>query len=607
MLRAVFLLTSIVAATARAVRDEGETKLTHTVHLCSEEHRDAVGAEWPGAHHIRNLPSVRAIIVDVTKEEVASLNRDSRVCAVNAAQPVSHHPSAPSRRQLNSVSWGNFVGADKHALKGKANPWYEDSHHEGKPWNLDRINGKLDGDDDTENNGKGVNIFVLDTGLDTTHPEFKGDSREVENVGRFDGQGENWKQKKAWGWDDKPTDKASNDFDGHGTHCAATAAGKDYGIAPKANVYAMQVLGPDGTGSTEGILKAMDAVAEVVKKGKVKGPTVISMSLGGPCWESTQECAFDSDYARAIKDLRDDLGVITVVAAGNSNADACEFTPAASRAAITVAAMERGDKLSWFSNRGPCIDIIAPGSAIASARSGEEDDYISHVDDATEEYAVLDGTSQACPLVAGTLALYLQVLNDTEDAVAAMYNKAERVDALYSDDPSTCASNDWLVRTPGTSKKSKLDTTRGLELPCPIQGEDGYVPTDDDDGYGNGGYWDDWSWWDGACEDDTSAEDSYGDGCEYYWHWPDHCGDYDDDDFTANEMCCACINGEDSSTCTDTATTEDSYGDTCQYYDNYPDNCGSGDTADFVAREHCCACGGGDDIETRRRHLRGSA
>ena len=74
----------------------------------------------------------------------------------------------------------------------------------------------------------------------------------------------------------------------------------------------MQVLGPDGTGSTEGILKAMDAVAEVVKKGKVTGPTVISMSLGGPCWESTQECAFDSDYARAIKDLREDLGVITV-------------------------------------------------------------------------------------------------------------------------------------------------------------------------------------------------------------------------------------------------------------------------------------------------------
>ncbi len=168
-----------------------------------------------------------------------------------------------------------------------------------------------------------------------------------------------------------------------------------------------------------------------------------------------------------------------------------------------------------------------------------------HVDDETNEYAVLDGTSQACPLVAGTLALYLQVLNDTEDAVASMLNKAERVDSSY-DGQLSCASEGMLVKTPGTTKKSKLDTTRGLELPCPIQGEDGYVPGDDDDDEYNG-YWDDWSWWDDdewwRCEDDTSAEDSYGDGCEYYDHWWDHCGDYDDDDFTANEMCCACGGG----------------------------------------------------------------
>ena len=160
MLRALILLASIAAATARASGDARAAKVTQVVHLCSEEHRDDVAAEWPGAHHIRNLPSVRALIVDATKDEVAALNRASRVCAVNAAQPVSHHPSTPARRQLNSVSWGNFVGADKHALQGKANQWYEDSHHEGKPWNLDRINGKLDGDDDTENNGRGVNIFV---------------------------------------------------------------------------------------------------------------------------------------------------------------------------------------------------------------------------------------------------------------------------------------------------------------------------------------------------------------------------------------------------------------------------------------------------------------
>ena len=214
MLRATFLLASIVVA---AAHDEGATKLTHVIHLCSEEHRDALAAEWPGAHHIRNLPSVRAIIVDATKKEVAALNKDSRVCAVNAAQPVSHHPSTPARRQLNSVSWGNYIGADKHALKGKANQWYEDSHHEGKPWNLDRINGELDGDDSTKLTGKGVNIFVLDTGLDTKHPEFQGPSREVENVGSFSNlfPGGVWTDKKEWGWSSgKPWMKDNNDGDG---------------------------------------------------------------------------------------------------------------------------------------------------------------------------------------------------------------------------------------------------------------------------------------------------------------------------------------------------------------------------------------------------------
>ena len=113
----IALLLALLA-TPGSARGDAATKLSHVVHLCSENHRDALGAEWPDAHHITNLPSVRALIVDLAKDEVAKLRGDARVCAVNAAQPVSHHPSTPARRQLNSVSWGNFVGADKHALKG---------------------------------------------------------------------------------------------------------------------------------------------------------------------------------------------------------------------------------------------------------------------------------------------------------------------------------------------------------------------------------------------------------------------------------------------------------------------------------------------------------
>ena len=94
-----------------------------------------------------------------------------------------------------------------------------------------------------------------------------------------------------------------------GTHCAATAGGKDYGVATGANIYAMKVLSNSGGGSESRIIAAMDAVADVVKRKKVKGPTVVSMSLGGPC--ADKDCSFGNDYSKAVSDLRD-LGVLTV-------------------------------------------------------------------------------------------------------------------------------------------------------------------------------------------------------------------------------------------------------------------------------------------------------
>ena len=94
-----------------------------------------------------------------------------------------------------------------------------------------------------------------------------------------------------------------------GTHCAATAGGRDYGVATGANIYAMKVLSNSGGGSESRIIAAMDAVADVVKRGKVKGPTIVSMSLGGPC--ADKDCSFGNDYSKAVSDLRY-LGVLTV-------------------------------------------------------------------------------------------------------------------------------------------------------------------------------------------------------------------------------------------------------------------------------------------------------
>ena len=206
-------LTSLLALAA-AARD------AHIVHLCSEDHRAAVAADWPDAHHITNLPSVRALIVHATAAEVASLQADARVCAVHADRPVSH--GGPPRRRLEDAvepvvdADGNPVEVAAIGALGKTD-WYDKSHSQGKPWNLDRINGELDGDDSTKLTGKGVNIFVLDTGLDTKHMEFQGSSREVENVGSFSNlfPGGVWTDKKEWGWSSgKPWMKDNNDGDG---------------------------------------------------------------------------------------------------------------------------------------------------------------------------------------------------------------------------------------------------------------------------------------------------------------------------------------------------------------------------------------------------------
>jgi subtilisin family serine protease len=236
-------------------------------------------------------------------------------------------------------------------------------------WGLDRIdqaNLPLDQKFTYPNTASNVTAYVLDTGIRKTHSEFE--------------------NRAADGYDFIDNDAIAQDCQGHGTHVAGTVAGKTYGVAKKARVVGVRVLGCNGSGAWDGIIRGIDWVTANGKK-----PAVVNMSLGGGGTNSSLENA----VRRSIT-----AGFTYVLAGGNSGQDACNFTPARTPEAITVGASDRNDRRSIYtsgsSNWGRCLDIWAPGSEIISA---------SHSSDTGTRS--MGGTSMASPHVAGAAALYL--------------------------------------------------------------------------------------------------------------------------------------------------------------------------------------------------------
>merc|ERR1719213_1201227 len=175
----------------------------------------------------------------------------------------------------------------------------------------------------------------------------------------------------------------AGDAQGHGTHCAGTAAGETYGVAPAATVRSVKVLSDQGSGSWSWSYGALDWLAQSTIR-----PGIASMSLGG---SGTQQAMADAVNGAV------NAGVIVVVAGWNSNSDACRFSPAFVPSAITVGSTTSVDARSSFSNYGSCTNIWAPGSSVVSA---------SHTSDTGSRS--LSGTSMACPHVSGGAALVLE-------------------------------------------------------------------------------------------------------------------------------------------------------------------------------------------------------
>ncbi|HRQ64400.1 MAG TPA: S8 family peptidase [Xanthomonadaceae bacterium] len=239
-----------------------------------------------------------------------------------------------------------------------------DATQSNATWGLDRIdqrNRPLNGTYIYDYTASNVRAYVIDSGIRASHNQFGG--RVLSGASYInDGRG-------------------TNDCNGHGTHVAGTIGGSTHGVAKQVRLVPVRVFGCTGGSSNSTIVAGINWVAA----NRVL-PAVANMSLGGGA-ATTTDNATNNLISR---------GVSVVVAAGNSGANACNYSPARVANAITVGSTTSTDARSSFSNFGSCVNIFAPGSSITSAW---------HTSNTATN--TISGTSMASPHVAGVAALWL--------------------------------------------------------------------------------------------------------------------------------------------------------------------------------------------------------
>lgn len=261
--------------------------------------------------------------------------------------------------------------------------------------------------------GTGIRVAVIDTGIDYTHPDLGACTTEQFLSGNC--------AKVVGGYDFINNDPDPIDDHGHGTHCAATVAGVNElyglnGVAPEATLYAYKVLSAEGYGTMEAVMFGIERAMDPNNDGNFSDHVdVISMSLGG---EGSPD-----DPQSLLIDEATSLGIVSVIAAGNSREFQTIGSPGTARTAITVAAGCKSTTggycqgfypLAYFSSKGPVIstseilskpDVVAPGVDICAAQHADVwNDRQCHDD----LHIALAGTSMATPHVAGVAALLKQ-------------------------------------------------------------------------------------------------------------------------------------------------------------------------------------------------------
>ena len=254
----------------------------------------------------------------------------------------------------------------------------------GATWGLDRIdqhNLPLNGTYTYTTTASNVTAYIIDTGLQPSHPQFGGRAAMV---------------------------YGSADCNGHGTHVAGTIGSSTYGVAKGVKLRGVRVLDCAGSGAISTIIAGIDWV----RLNAVK-PAVANMSLGG---------GFSSSLNTAATNLANS-GVFLAVAAGNENQNACNVSPASASGTLTVAASTSTDAKASYSNWGGCVDVYAPGSSITSTWLNSGTNTIS-------------GTSMASPHAAGVAALYKGTFGDAASSTVVSWIINNATANVISGNPS---------------------------------------------------------------------------------------------------------------------------------------------------------------------------
>ncbi|OCK77614.1 subtilisin-like protein, partial [Lepidopterella palustris CBS 459.81] len=381
-------------------------------------------------------------------EEYVVIFNNAHPTVPQVAEVLSRIELSPSHSDVkytfNNTAFRGFVANMKSHCIDKLVEMEDVSHVEksvaiaaltenrsGAPWGLQRVSSsqEVTGDKDAldftysfddDKLGQGVDIYIVDTGVRLTHAAFGG------------------RAKLLWSFE-----ADTSDGEGHGTHVAGTAAGAPFGVASGANIWAVKVLGATGSGSTSDTISGMDKV--IAQHNAQKSQPGFIGSIMSMSWGITGiSPAIDTAIQSAIG-----AGIHVSVAAGNSGADACNFSPAdnggGKNGTVTVGSIGITDGISSFSNTGKCVDIYAPGENVISSWN-TADNVIN----------TLSGTSMATPHVTGVMA-YMMAKDTSLAADPAKLKAALLQTALAGSVSGTADGGDQkLLLNNGVTSPAKI-------------------------------------------------------------------------------------------------------------------------------------------------------